>query len=302
MNISEAFKIAPDQTPQPVNPGEPEVYKTLDGEVPYNLVFPSVTLRDIDQALKNWFTIHFPLIIVGKNSTNPTGQGKKIEVVMSTEERWSMMQKHPEMRDDKGQLKLPLISWRRDDVAPVWDRTVSVDQDNYTGITLYVQEYINPSNKRKEYILSDTRDKTLPLMEAIKIQAPKYVSVTYSIIFWSNFTQDLNEMLQHMLRKFGQQHAVYLDENMWFGAQLKGLSNESNDASIQQDERIFKSAFNIVVETGLIDKDAIRRYRGNQGITISFKVESPSREQNKQIAEYMKDKWYLPNHGIYPLH
>jgi len=282
-----SFKEAFDQQPQNIR-GEPEIRDTLSTDVPYDVSFPSIGLREVDYALKKWFVEDQPIYIQGSNSNNPTAQGKKVEVIFATEERWSMMQKHPEMRDSNGQLRLPIISIRRDNVDLLAARTVPVDELNTAGFTLYVQEYINPSNQQKEYILNNRKDATVPVMEMIRIQAPKYVTVSYSVIFWSNFTSDLNQMIQHMLRKFGQHHAIYVNEFLWFGAILQGLTNDSNDSSIQQDERIFKTSFNIVVEAPLVDVDSIKRSRATQGINMQFQVQTVAPKDQAKLKEWLR--------------
>lgn len=269
--MAESFTQAFDQTPQ-VNTPQPDALPN----VPFDVEFPEVTLRTIDFAMKKWFTNDQPIY-----TTNNFNQRRKIPILWSTEQRWSMMQKRQDVRDSKGQLILPLISIRRGSVDPIWERTAAVDIHGTANYKLYVHEYVNPTNGQKEYKLRNSQDKTVPIVEVIEIQAPKIVKVTYSVIFWSSSMQDLNVMIQHMIQHFHNKHTIQVSEHMYFSAFLDGISNDSNDASVQQDEYIYKNSFNIYVEAPLIEKDSIRRRRGIQGIKFKMKLMSQMDENEK---------------------
>lgn len=282
------FRDAFDQIPQqggvPQYQEESTIYSDV-GDV-------EIQLRNVDFALKKWFEIDMPIYIRDKHN-----QQKQTRVVWASEERWSMMQKNQQVRDANGQLILPLISIRRNNVEPINERTVAVDDMGVSNIRVYVHEYVNPHNGKKEYIPKLNKELNVPIKEVIEVQAPKVVRVSYSVTFWSNFMQDLNTMIQHMIRKFGNKHAIYATEKQYFSAFLDGLSNESNDTSIQQDERILRTSFTINVEAGLVDKESIRRYRTIQG--MRFKMQPISTNMPTAFIDHLNS--LLENDNIYKL-
>ncbi len=247
------------------NTDTPQYHFTIPG-LEYDILFPDINPETVDYAVKSWFEIHQPIYIEHRED-----ERKKVKVIFSTIERWAMMQHREDLRDESGILKLPIISIRRGEIQTIEERTPTVDKDGSTNILLYVREYINPVSERKEYIAdySDTHDRK-NIVEAIEIQAPKMVRISYSVIFWANYIQDLNVMIQHMIQNFTKRHSVYASEKVWFPAFLEGLSDNSNDEEIANSQRIFKTNFSINVEAPFIDPKTIKTYRTYQGINTEI--------------------------------
>src|SRR5947207_3206145 len=96
-SFNTAFRVGADQQSQDHVPQSDNL-----ANVPFDVEFPTITLRTVDYAVKKWFTDDQPIFI-----HNNLNYARKVPIIWSTEERWTMMQKNPDVRDVKGQLILP---------------------------------------------------------------------------------------------------------------------------------------------------------------------------------------------------
>lgn len=281
------FVPAPDQIQQ--SPSLPQYKYTLNG-IDYDIEFPYVTPETVDYAVHKWFNEDQPISMIEKED-----KPKKIECIFSTTERWVMFQKHERLRDSNGILRLPIISLRRVSINPIYERTVAVDEYGTTNIRLYVKEYINPSSQQKEYIVdsSSSKDKK-NIVEAIDIQPAKVCEFQYSVVFWSQFVEDLNMMIQHMVQNFSNKHAVYVSDTLWFSARLDSLNNLSNDEEIANGERVFKTDFTLIVTAPLIDPNTISHVRSLQSLDLDIDFEEAIINKSKSNEIKNKIDWYHP--------
>ena len=264
---------------------------SFDGAVDYDIKFPSVSLEMIDTALLSWFNEQYPIVV-----TKRFNERKQVKAIPSTFERWAMVRLNKDLRDSNGQINLPVISIKRNDVNAIQDRIVPVDKDGTTNIRLYVHEYINGATQKKEYYadyVKTSRGKISTVVEVIEIQPPKMLSISYGATFWSDYMEDMNEAIEHMERNFGNRHSIYVDENLFFHARLEQTANVSNDESIENQQRIFKSVFSIIVEAPFIDEESIRRRRTINSVDIDVKFDKElvlNKEKSDLIRENVQ--WY----------
>ncbi len=258
----------------------------IDG-LEYDIELPFVSIEMVDKSVLNWFERDQPMYLVEGEDKR-----KKIEVVRSTAERWAMMQEMEHLRDVNGTLNLPLISVMRQNVTPIYERTAAVDKHGSNNIKLFVREYVNPRSKRKEYVLEWEAKEKKSIVEVIEIQPPKMCLITYSVMFWANYAEDLGLMLQHMLQNFGDKHDVYYSENLFFFARLGGIENSSNDEDISGAERVFRTNFVIEVEAFLVDRKTITPRRTIQA--MRFEAGEAMVIGDDAVALANRIKWYSP--------
>lgn len=281
------FQLRADQ--QINNNVDTPLYRFTINGLEYDIEFPLVTPEVIDFAVLKWFTTDNPIYILEKED-----RPKKVQTLFSTIERWAMMQHHQSVRDANGTLILPLTSIRRTDIQQIDDRTVAVDNDGVTNLTLYIREYINPVSNQKEYIVNNEHHDRKGIVEIIQIQAPKIVKVTYSVMFWATYIQDLNFMIQHMIQKFGKHHSVYFSEKLSFGAFLNNINDASNDEDISGTERIYKTNFELSVEAPLIDSNTIKSIRTYQGASVDMLVGESILDKYTSAKLYSQIDWRNP--------
>jgi hypothetical protein len=119
------------------------------------------------------------------------GTALKIPVVYGNSERWNGSRREGVFRDSKGKIQLPIMMIRRtsitkDETMPMLNRHVS-----YQGITKYSKD-----NRYDRFTALGGNIK--PKYEIYKIQMPEYVELNYDCMVWTNYTEQLNEVIEQL--------------------------------------------------------------------------------------------------------
>ena len=145
----------------------------------------SITLFDIDYAMMTYLedTVLPPL--------DDNGKVLKIPVIYGNSERWIGARRQGVYRDNKGKIQLPLMMIRRtsiakDETMPMLNRHVS-----YSGVTKYSKD-----NRYDRFTLLGSNVK--PKYEIYNITMPEYVELNYECMVWTNFTEQLNSVIEQL--------------------------------------------------------------------------------------------------------
>ena len=145
----------------------------------------SITLFDIDYAMMTYLedTLLPPL--------DDNGKVLKIPVIYGNSERWVGARRQGVYRDNKGKIQLPLMMIRRtsiakDETMPMLNRHVS-----YSGVTKYSKD-----NRYDRFTLLGSNVK--PKYEIYNITMPEYVELNYECMVWTNFTEQLNSVIEQL--------------------------------------------------------------------------------------------------------
>ena len=89
------------------------------------------------------------------------------------------------------------------------------------------------------------------IYEYITIPYPKFVGITYNVIFWSQYMQQMNQMLETLMMKFDGQapeFQITTSKGYKFTAFVQNtFSSEDNFNDFTNEERVIKSGFDIKV-------------------------------------------------------
>jgi hypothetical protein len=145
----------------------------------------SISLFDIDYAMMSY------LEDTALPTLDDNGTALKIPVVYGNSERWNGSRREGVFRDSKGKIQLPIMMIRRtsitkDDTMPMLNRHVS-----YQGITKYSKD-----NRYDRF--SALGGNIKPKYEIYKIQMPEYVELNYDCMVWTNYTEQLNEVIEQL--------------------------------------------------------------------------------------------------------
>lgn len=231
-----------------------------------------VHIKAIDEAMIKWFDKDEPITVMFDNKNT-----HQVRAIWSSADRFSMMNsdKHIGLRDEHGTLILPIISVKRSGLVVVPERTAANDKRGDTNLRVYIREYIDPVTKSKHYIgstLGSNAPNQSPVIEVIEVVAPKIVRLTYNVTCWSKKTRHSNEMLENVVVRLGQHHAVFLNEHTFFGAWITDVGVESNEEQLGIDERVFSTSCNVNVEAPIILEDSIRRYKSYEHINLNVDI------------------------------
>ena len=162
------------------NPNRANEIKSNKGDVKQ-----SISLFDIDYAMMSY------LEDTALPTLNDNGKTLKIPVIYGNSERWNGARRQGVFRDSKGKIQLPLMMIRRTSIAkdesmPMQNRHVS-----YQGITKYSKD-----NRYDRFTAFGGNVK--PKYEIYKITMPEYVELNYDCMVWTNYTEQLNEVIEQL--------------------------------------------------------------------------------------------------------
>jgi len=145
----------------------------------------SISLFDIDYAMMSY------LEDTALPTLDDNGTALKIPVVYGNSERWNGSRREGVFRDSKGKIQLPIMMIRRtsitkDETMPMLNRHVS-----YQGITKYSKD-----NRYDRFTALGGNIK--PKYEIYKIQMPEYVELNYDCMVWTNYTEQLNAVIEQL--------------------------------------------------------------------------------------------------------
>lgn len=200
----------------------------------------SIGLYEVDAAILFYINEHI----------RPLVRGKEVPVLMTTPERWVSIKKHGFYRDEKGKMKIPLILVRRTGMSP--DRTISrnIDANNPQVRKTVVSKY---SSKMSYDNFSATLN-LKPQKEVHNVVIPNYVKLTYEVILWTDYVEDMNKL----------QEAFSFADSAYWGDPNKFkfytvISNYSNQTEVQDnDDRAIRCSFELSLN-GYIIPDALQK-------------------------------------------
>ena len=301
----------------------------LQNNDPSTYYIPSCGIEDVDTAMHALFDKDIPFRTYQAVSNYEKEINiKKPFVVLATGERFALAKRLKPFRDRAGVLLLPAISIRRTTIEQasgdtfVGELTIkrrldASDKDYQSLINrLLLNNVPKPPNTLRgdkgenqndpsirEGMLLDDRTKRLRadhIYEIIAIPFPQFFTVTYEIVFWTNYTQHMNYMLETMLASQitpGKGFYLKSDKGYWFSATVdSGLSAQDNFDDITDQERLIKYSFNINVRGYLLAPSApgqkvpFKRYLSNVNISFETYIEPGQVIQQNDVDRYNETK------------
>ena len=100
------------------------------------------------------------------------------------------------------------------------------------------------------------------IFEIIELPYPKFISVKYEVVFWCQYMQQANQMLQTVFRRYqGQGHEIAMKTSSGYELVAffsKTFSLDSNFSDFTNDERMVKYAFGITIPGYMINPKSIK--------------------------------------------
>jgi hypothetical protein len=166
---------------------------------------------------------------------------QKIPVVYGNPERWKSVQKDGFLRDKKGVLQIPLVMFKRnsiernDTLSNTMNRHVS-----YPSISRY--------SKKHKYDKFSAMTGTQKPVELFDIIIPDYVSITYEVIIWTDFTEHMNKIVE----AFQYATDEYWGDKGGFKFRTKIDSFDNTTEISEGSQRIVRTNFTMVVNAYLL--------------------------------------------------
>ena len=202
----------------------------------------SVGLMDIDAAIMFYFNNVIKPTVIENDET------VKVPLMYSNPERWSLIQKRGFLVDNKKQLVIPLIVFKRSSIEK--DDTLSVDKLDPKDPKLFYtfQKQYTRENRYDNFAVQQGLNRT---KELYTVGVPDYVSLTYDFIIWTSYTEQMNKIIEKIIWSEG----AYWGEDGKF--KFRTSIDSYTDASeyTVNSERLIRTNFSVTLKGYLIPEE-----------------------------------------------
>ena len=166
---------------------------------------------------------------------------QKVPVVYGNPERWKSVQKDGYLRDKKGMLQIPLVMFKRnsiernDALSNTMNRHVS-----YPSVSKY--------SKKHKYDRFSAMTATSKPVELYDIVIPDYVTLSYEVIIWTDFTEHMNKVVE----AFQYATDEYWGDKSGFKFRVKIDSFDNTTEISEGSQRIVRTNFTMAVNAYLL--------------------------------------------------
>jgi len=209
-----------------------------------------VKLYDVDLAIaEHMIDTVVPTVEVFKEKV-------KIPVLYGNPERWNSVQKNGYLRDKKGQLQIPLIMFKRNSIARDDSMPNTMNRHvSYPGVSKY-------SKKHKYDKFSAMTGTTRPV-EMYDIVIPDYVTISYEVMIWTDFTEHMNKIVE----AFQYATDEYWGDKSGYKFRVK-IDNFDNTTEVGEgSQRIVRTTFTMAVNAYLLPEQFDNRSTHTKRIT-----------------------------------
>ena len=229
-------------------------------------------LKENDEA------IFYYLENIIKPTVIQNGVVQKVPVYYGSPERWAQVQKQGYLRDLKGKIMMPVITFKRNNVEKVRSIANKLDANSPNNVQLFEKQY-SQANAYDNFGVLNNRT---PKKEFYAVVVPDYVTLTYDFIISTYYVEQMNKIVEAM---------NYASDSYWgnperfkFRARIDSYATsvEIQDAG----NRIVKTNFSLKLHGYLvpdtIQKELASIKKVSSATQIIFDVETVSRmpEQN----------------------
>lgn len=299
----------------PVDPLNPQDHldSGYEGQSFDDYAIPSCGIEDADTALRNLFFNDIGFTNKSNAGPNKDLELKKPLIIFATGERWALAKKLYPPRDKSKMLLLPAISIRRtgfeqtkEDISgrginqstgylTIKRKLSSYDKDyqnmlnklalkNLTNLPTTsnrgnsVGEFKNSPNRKQGGLLNPNLGNNV--WEILTIPQPQFFTTTYEVVFWTQYTVHMNEMIEKFVSSYLPQEKAFkltTDKGYWFMAYVEdSFQNSDNFDDFKDSERIIRYTITMKVKgyilapQGATDQVPIKRWVSSP--SISFDV------------------------------
>jgi len=148
----------------------------------------SIGLYDLD------YTIQYYIENKIKPKVMENGEWIDVPVMYASPERWASIKRDGYLRTAKGQLMIPLITFRKTEISPM-QNMYRISDPNAPNM------FIERKNRYSKYNRYDPYDSSVVTnsVEYHNIVVPTYINNSYEIILWTNTTPEMNRIIEAFL-------------------------------------------------------------------------------------------------------
>ena len=211
---------------------------------------PSCTIYDIDNAIMSYISDVIRPEIVDNNAMI------SVPVVYANAEKWAQIQAKGYMYDHNDRLMTPLISVKRNsiterDTMKQLDVNWSPEVDNdFARNTLTFESRYSKNNRYDRFSVTQGNR---PKREIYVSNIPQFVDVSYDILIWSEYTEQLNSIVEQIIPTGG-----FAWGTTWkFITAIQDYSFET--VSVPGEDRVIRATMPINVKGTLLSQYELKR-------------------------------------------
>ena len=199
----------------------------------------SIGLMDIDATIMYYFNNVIKPKVVENDETI------KVPIMYANPERWASVQSKGFLYDNKKQLIIPLIVFKRSSVEK--DTTMSVDKFNPQDPKLQYtfQKQYTDKNRYDKFSVQQGLNAT---KELYSVAVPDYVKLSYEFVIWTSYTEQMNTIVEQLIYSEG----AYWGEDGRFKFRTSIDSYTDASEMTVNKERIIKTTFSVTMNGYLI--------------------------------------------------
>ena len=194
-----------------------------------------IRLYDVDMAIAE----HMIDVVVP--TVEAMGEKIKVPVLYGNPERWKSVQTDGYLKDKRGQLQIPLIMFKRNSIA----RNEAIPSTMNRHL---VYPTVSKYSKKHKYDLFSQMTGTKRPVEQYNITMPDYVTITYEVMIWTDFTEHMNKILE----AFQYATDEYWGDKSGFKFKVVIDSFDNTTEVGEGTQRIVRTTFNMVVNAYLL--------------------------------------------------
>ena len=157
--------------------------------------FRDDTTKPFELGLKeNDEAIFYYLENIIKPTVMQNGVVQKVPVYYGSPERWAQVQKQGYLRDAKGKIMLPVITFKRNNVEKIRNIANKLDANFPNNVKLFQKQY----SQKNAYDNFNILNNRIPKKESYAVVVPDYVMLTYDFIISTYYVEQMNKIVEAM--------------------------------------------------------------------------------------------------------
>jgi hypothetical protein len=198
---------------------------------------PKCTIEDVDWALMSFIRDEI------KPQVIENGQIIDVPIMYANGEKWAQIQARGYMRDRKGKLMTPLISIRRGTIVER-DTLKSLGVNNNPSGNDFI--YRNKNTRTNQYDRFSVLQGIKPSKEYYAAPVPEFVDVSYEILLWTEYTEQMNTLVEQIMPTNGFAYGT-----TWkFPTYLQDVTFDTTNAS--GEDRIVRATIPMTTKAALL--------------------------------------------------
>ena len=212
----------------------------------------SISLVDIDSTIASYMEKHIiPEVEQNKSKV-------KVPLIYGNAERWKGAQKDGYLKDKLGKIQIPLIMFKRNSFAKN-EAMKFLKDDKITYPT--IRKFSNKNSYDRFSLLNSEFKKRY---ETFDVKMPDYVTVTYEVMVWTNFTEHNNKIIEQFQYFTGRYWGE--EDKYKFRVMIDNFDNQQEVGA--GTERIIRTTFTMTVNAYLLPKRTDNVPTTQKGFTI----------------------------------